>query len=222
LRFFYDNFLPLLTSANLLALLISIFVYVRAKASPQALLALGGNSGIFVYDFFIGHELNPRIGDFDFKYFCELRPGLIGWALLNFGLAAKQYEMKGSVHIGMILVCIFEGIYVLDALYFEPAILTTMDITTDGFGFMLAFGDLSWVPFIYSTQARYLVDNDPGYGLDSSPTSIAFVTLIVGLKVLGYWMFRGSNSEKNAFRTNPNDPSISRKFRLYFFRNLMD
>ena len=36
----------------------------------------------------------------------------------------------------------------------RQAILTTMDITTDGFGFMLAFGDLSWVPFTYSLQAR--------------------------------------------------------------------
>lgn len=35
-----------------------------------------GNS---VYDFFLGRELNPRLGSFDFKYFCELRPGLIGW-----------------------------------------------------------------------------------------------------------------------------------------------
>lgn len=47
----------------------------------------------------------------------------------------------------------------LDALWFEPAILTTMDITTDGFGFMLAFGDLAWVPFTYSLQARVLVDH---------------------------------------------------------------
>lgn len=41
----------------------------------------------------------------------------------------------------------------------ERAILTTMDITTDGFGFMLAFGDLSWVPFTYTLQARYLVSD---------------------------------------------------------------
>jgi hypothetical protein len=27
-----------------------------------------------------------------------------------------------------------------------------MDITTDGFGFMLAFGDLAWVPFTYTLQ----------------------------------------------------------------------
>ena len=42
--------------------------------------------------------------------------------------------------------------YVWDALYNEKAILTTMDITTEGFGYMLAFGDLTWVPFIYSCQ----------------------------------------------------------------------
>ena len=33
-----------------------------------------------------------------------------------------------------------------------------MDIIHDGFGFMLAFGDLGWVPFVYTLQARYLVD----------------------------------------------------------------
>jgi hypothetical protein len=41
-------------------------------------------SGNAVYDFFIGRELNPRIGTFDLKYFCELRPGLIGWVCLFF------------------------------------------------------------------------------------------------------------------------------------------
>ena len=54
----------------------------------------------------------------------------------------------------MACVNIFQAVYVWDALYQEQAILTTMDITTDGFGFMLAFGDLSWVPFTYSLQAR--------------------------------------------------------------------
>lgn len=32
-----------------------------------------------------------------------------------------------------------------------------MDIVHDGFGFMLAFGDLCWVPFTYSLQAYFLV-----------------------------------------------------------------
>ena len=44
-----------------------------------------------------------------------------------------------------------------------------MDIIHDGFGFMLVFGDLVWVPFTYCLQARYLVDhpqkNMPDYCL---------------------------------------------------------
>lgn len=39
--------------------------------------------GNIFYDFFMGHELNPRIGNFDLKYFCELRPGLIGWVSIK-------------------------------------------------------------------------------------------------------------------------------------------
>lgn len=39
----------------------------------------------------------------------------------------------------------------------QEAILTTMDIVHDGFGFMLAFGDLAWVPFTYGLQAIFLV-----------------------------------------------------------------
>ena len=34
-----------------------------------------------------------------------------------------------------------------------------MDVVVEGFGFMLAFGDLAWVPGTYATQARYLVAN---------------------------------------------------------------
>jgi len=83
----------------------------------------------------------------------------------------------------------------------ESAILTTMDITTDGFGFMLAFGDLAWVPFTYSLQARYLVDH---YRHLSWPM-VGFVIL---LKVAGYAIFRGANGQKDTFRTNHNDPSV--------------
>jgi len=73
-----------------------------------------------IYDFFIGRELNPRIGDFDLKFFCELRPGLIGWVVINFGLIAKQAEKSNdNVSIGLILVAVFQFYYVLDAMMSE-------------------------------------------------------------------------------------------------------
>ena len=37
----------------------------------------------------LGRELNPRIGSLDLKEFCELRPGLIGWCVLNLGLSVS-------------------------------------------------------------------------------------------------------------------------------------
>ena len=45
-----------------------------------------------MYDFFIGRELNPRFpgSTFDIKVFCELRPGLIGWTVLNLAMASAQ------------------------------------------------------------------------------------------------------------------------------------
>jgi hypothetical protein len=61
----------------------------------------------------------------------------------------------------MLMINAFQLLYVADALWFEPSILTTMDITSEGFGFMLAFGDLVWVPFTYCTQAKYISEHNP-------------------------------------------------------------
>ncbi len=89
-----------------------------------------------------------------------------------------------------------------DALHSERAILTTMDITTDGFGFMLAFGDLAWVPFIYSLQTRYLVDRDPHL-------SVWSISVICSVYLLRYYIFRSANSQKDVFRRNPLDPEVA-------------
>ena len=32
----------------------------------------------------------PQIGSFDLKEFCELYPGIIGWAIVNLAMAHKQ------------------------------------------------------------------------------------------------------------------------------------
>jgi hypothetical protein len=75
-----------------------------------------------------------------------------------------------------------------------------MDITTDGFGFMLSFGDLVWVPFTYGLQARYLAFHPIDLGL-------AATVGIVIVKLLGVWAFRGANGEKFDFRNGRNPKS---------------
>lgn len=196
----------------LIAFSLACFVYIRSfsvKPGNKDLreLAAGGHSGNFLYDWFIGRELNPRVtipllGEIDIKSFCELRPGLFGWILLDVTFIAHQYKAHGYVTDSIILVTIFQALYVFDSFYMEPAILTTMDITTDGFGLMLAFGDLVWVPFIYSIQARYLAVYPLSLGLYGNVGVLA----ILGL---GYWIFRSTNNQKNRFRTDPNDPRVA-------------
>lgn len=203
LSYVYDHFLQLALAAIVFSVLLSVYLYMRALRAPWDELS-PASSGNVIYDFFIGRELNPRIGIFDLKYFCELRPGLIGWVVIN--LVMLLTEMKDRDHatpsLAMILVNSFQLLYVVDALWNEEAVLTTMDITQDGFGFMLAFGDLVWVPFIYSFQAFYLVHHP-------NEVSWPVASLIIAVKLCGYVIFRCANSQKNAFRKNPTDPKLA-------------
>mmetsp|Transcript_16822 Transcript_16822/g.22563 ORF Transcript_16822/g.22563 Transcript_16822/m.22563 type:complete len:443 (-) Transcript_16822:37-1365(-) len=203
LTLLYDYYAELALCTIGLSFLLSFYLYFTSFAQSK-LLAKGGNTGYATYDFFMGRELNPRSlnNTFDWKEFCELRPGLMGWMILNLAMMQKQYDNLGYVTGSMILINIFQGVYVWDALYQEKAILTTMDITTDGFGFMLAFGDLAWVPFTYSLQSRYLVDNDPHLSLPA-------LLLILITNMAGYTIFRSANSQKDAFRRNPADKAVS-------------
>ncbi|XP_053460026.1 delta(14)-sterol reductase LBR isoform X2 [Nycticebus coucang] len=203
LSYVYSHFLQFALAATIFSVVLSVYLYVRSLKAPRSELS-PASSGNAVYDFFIGHELNPRIGTFDLKYFCELRPGLIGWVVINLVmlLAEMKVQERTAPSLAMVLVNSFQLLYVVDALWNEEALLTTMDIIHDGFGFMLAFGDLVWVPFIYSFQAFYLVSHPNG-------VSWPMASLIIVLKVCGYVIFRCANSQKNAFRKNPSDPKLA-------------
>ncbi|XP_029470002.1 delta(14)-sterol reductase [Rhinatrema bivittatum] len=202
LSYIHDHFLQLAVSASAISLVLSFLLYAKSVCAEESALSPGGNSGNPVYDFFIGHELNPRFGTFDLKYFCELRPGLIGWGMINLAMLMKETELRGSPSLAMILVNAFQLLYVVDALWNEEAILTTIDIIHDGFGFMLVFGDLAWVPFTYSLQAYFLVNH---------PHELSMLSAIgiLALNTLGYAIFRGANSQKNTFRRSPTDPRVA-------------
>uniref|UniRef100_A0A3P8WBU3 Delta(14)-sterol reductase TM7SF2 n=1 Tax=Cynoglossus semilaevis TaxID=244447 RepID=A0A3P8WBU3_CYNSE len=201
--YLFELLLPLAVCATVLSFLLATYLYIRSFSAPPHALAPGGNTGNPLYDFYIGRELNPRIGNFDLKYFCELRPGLIGWVVINLGMLMKEVELRGSPSLAMILVNSFQLLYVTDALWNEEAVLTTMDIVHDGFGFMLAFGDLAWVPFTYSLQAIFLV-------MHPQHLSLLRAAAIITLNGIGYYIFRKSNSQKNQFRRDPTHPSVAK------------
>ena len=192
---FHDHFGPLLTVGHIFAFAFSLILYFYGKATSEG----GRLTGKPLYDYFMGTARNPRIGDFDFKLFFEARPGLILWVLINLSFAAKQYELHGTVTTPMLLVCGFQLLYVVDYFVHEKAILATMDIKHENFGWMLCWGDFPWVPFVYSLQAMYLV---------SHTHELAWwaIAAILALNMGGYFLFRSVNSQKDRFREHPDDP----------------
>jgi delta14-sterol reductase len=160
-----------------------------------------------IYDYFIGRELNPRItlpfiGEIDIKTFLGMRPGLTGWLLLNLAFVAKQHRAYGYISDSILAVTAVQGYYVLEGQYAEDGILGMMDFKSDGLGFMLTFGDIVWVPFLYSTMCRYLST----YPVHLGPYGLAAVTVTFAI---GVYIFRASNAQKILFRKNPDDPAFN-------------
>jgi delta14-sterol reductase len=207
--FIEENYLQLYTANLILTFAIAIFVYVRSFSvkpgnSELRELARGGHTGNIMYDFFIGRELNPRItlpffGEIDIKVWLEMRPGLTGWILLNCAFVAKQYRTYGYLSDSIVFVAIVQAFYTLDGQYGESGMLVMMDTITDGLGFMLTFGDLIWVPFLYSMQTRYLSI----YPLQLGWVGVSAVSAVFAV---GLYIFRASNTQKRVFRMQPDHP----------------
>uniref|UniRef100_A0A670ZLQ1 Delta(14)-sterol reductase TM7SF2 n=1 Tax=Pseudonaja textilis TaxID=8673 RepID=A0A670ZLQ1_PSETE len=197
LSYIYDHILQLAFAATVLAFGLSVLLYFKALLAPETALAPSGNSG--------------RASSFLILSLFEDKPVFIAGlsvsspppqALINMAMLVKETELRGSPSLAMILVNAFQFLYVVDALWHEEAVLTTMDIVQDGFGFMLAYGDLAWVPFLYSLQSCFLVTHP-------QKLSLPLAGGIVLLNALGYSIFRGANSQKNTFRRNPADPRVA-------------
>jgi delta14-sterol reductase len=210
--FITDNYLQLLWGNIILAYAISVITYVasfsvKPNDPTQRELAVGGHTGVAIYDFFIGRELNPRvnvplIGEVDVKAWLEMRPGLTGWLLLNLAFVAKQWRNYGYLSDSICFISAVQAYYVLEGQYAESGILGMMDITTDGLGFMLTFGDIVWVPFLYTTQVRYLSTYPVHLGWRG--LAIVSMTFAVGL-----FIFRSANSQKARFRKDPTAPEFA-------------
>ncbi|OBT51657.1 hypothetical protein VE04_08488, partial [Pseudogymnoascus sp. 24MN13] len=189
--YIWDNYTQIVTANMLIAFTLATFVYIRSFSvkpgnKDMRELAAGGQLR--------QHAIRLSSAS------CVL--DVLGGSVLDGGVLAHQYKTYGYVTDSIILITLFQALYVFDSFYMEPSMLTTMDITTDGFGFMLSFGDLAWVPFIYSLQARYLAVYPLTLGLSGNAGVLAILSL-------GYYIFRSANNQKNRFRTDPSDPRIA-------------
>jgi Delta14-sterol reductase len=190
-----DNYAELFAAANTFALLLSVYLFVVGRLS-RAKNWLSHRS--VVEDFVMGAELNPHILGVDVKFF-SYRPSMAGWLLLNLSFLAKQYDTLGFVTGRMLLYQLLTAWYVWDYFVHESKMVHTWDIIAEHFGLMLVWGDYVFIPFGFSVQNFFLLR-------DTRPVSFIEVTIILAVFTVGFAIFRGANSQKHKFKTDPTAP----------------
>ncbi|KAL3424096.1 ergosterol biosynthesis ERG4/ERG24 family protein [Phlyctema vagabunda] len=200
---FIDEFGPLMSVAIISGFIVSFAAYFSALARG----AQHRMTGYPIYDFFMGAELNPRIGILDFKMFFEVR---LPWYILfglSCGAAARQWEQYGyvSAEVGLLVMAHF--LYANACSKGEECIVTTWDMYYEKWGFMLIFWNLAGVPLSYCHCTIYLANHPPStYKWNSYFMAFLYVAYL-----FMYWIWDTTNSQKNRFRQQERGTFVPRK-----------
>ncbi|KXS20940.1 7-dehydrocholesterol reductase [Gonapodya prolifera JEL478] len=220
-----DHYSSLLWACCAAGYIVATYAYIKARVAPTH-PEDRKFTGNFVFDYFWGVEFNPReqwfpkIGQnasgegLDWKLYWVGRHGMMGWSLINLSLAVYQHRFLAAhpghpskfspvalpSHItnSMVLLNVLHTIYIADFFYNEDWYLRTIDIAHDHFGFMFAWGDSTWLTFMYALQSFYLINNP----IELPPV---YFWTVAALGFVGYAIFRITNAQKDLARsTNGN------------------
>ncbi|MBN3294140.1 LBR protein, partial [Polypterus senegalus] len=193
---------PIISATIVVSLILSYIWYLKSFWASEKELVDYGEKGNFLQDFFLGREIDPRIGKIDIKQFCMVRIGFIGWGLVNVSFLMTDIERNGTPSLSLLLVVTFQLLYVLDTCIDEESILFTKEYTEDGIGFTMTLGEFLWIPFFSTLQAYYLLHR---------PFQLCYwaVPPILLLYLAGFAIYYLSGEQKDGYRLNPKDPAYS-------------
>ena len=153
----YERFGELLATSSVLALAICGWLYVKGLRFPSSSDA--GGTGNFLWDFYWGTELHPRMFGVELKQLFNCRFAMMGWSLIVLSYAAAQIEHQGQLSTSM-LVCVgLQVVYVLKFFVWEGGYFNSLDIMHDRLGFYICWGVCGWLPIVYALAALYLVEH---------------------------------------------------------------
>jgi len=112
--------------------------------------------GKFLFDFFYGVELHPRLFGYNLKQLINCRIGMIGWIAAEWCFAAKQYQMLGYLSNSMLVSVAIQTIYIFKFFVWEDGYFGSIDIMHDKLGFYIFWGIMAWVPSLYTLIVFYL------------------------------------------------------------------
>ncbi|MEM9067667.1 MAG: hypothetical protein AAGE52_04150 [Myxococcota bacterium] len=197
------HFWSVFVVANLWAVVITLYLFFEGRRRP---VERSGPLPAVLHDLWFGPELNPTLAGVDLKMFMY-HPSLIGLAVMNAAFAFAQFETYGALSAEMVLYQGFTWAYLFTHYLKEHFMLSTWDIIAEHFGFMLTWGDLVYVPFLYSLVGWWVLPH--GWVLENGTWRheawpLWALASLLGFHVFSHWVFRGSNWQKDRFKRDPN------------------
>ncbi|MFT7620996.1 MAG: 7-dehydrocholesterol reductase [Myxococcota bacterium] len=158
----WHHFGGLIGALNVLALVVCLALYFKGRFAPSG--PDHSHTGNFIFDYYWGTELYPRVLGFDVKQFTNCRFGMMGWPVILVSFAAAQGELTGSISDAMLVSVGIQLVYIAKFFWWETGYLASMDIQVDRAGYYICWGCLVWVPAIYTSHTCYMVQNPHTFG----------------------------------------------------------
>ena len=200
----YDNFGDILGALNFTALVFCLVLYFKGKYAPSS--TDKGSTGNFLFDYYWGTELYPRILGWDVKQFTNCRFGMTGWAIAVTSFAFAQQRIYGHADLSIIISAALVVIYLFKFFIWEQGYMRSMDIIVDRAGFYICWGCLVWVPAVYTSPVMFMVLHPVGL-----PLWLAVVIFGAGLAaiLINYWadmqrqMVRNTDGKTSIWGADP-------------------
>ncbi|MFW6049542.1 MAG: hypothetical protein ACODAU_00120 [Myxococcota bacterium] len=192
------HFWSLLIVANVVALAITLALFFSARRRPDRMAVPhpeGNRLPRTLQDLWFGAELNPTWLGVDLKMYMY-HPSLIGTYLIVLSFAYAQHERLGELTPQTWCFVGFWFGYLFTHYVKEEFMLSTWDVISENFGFMLVWGDLVYVPFLYSLPGWWLVG-------DTEAWAVWQWAPLVGFYLLCLWVFREANWQKERYKRDP-------------------
>ena len=189
----YDLFGEMLVAMSMFAFFFCIFLTFKGLYFPTD--SDSGSTGSFLYDFYWGTELYPKLGPLNVKQFTNCRFGMMAWALLPVVFACYQYERDGFLADSALACVVLMCAYNAKFFYWETGYFNSMDIMHDRAGYYICWGCLVWVPSLYVSPALYICSVKPAAHLG---TTKFFTIVLAGL--LSIWINYDSDRQRQETR----------------------
>lgn len=156
----YDRYGELLATSSIAAFALCIALYFKGTFAPSTNDA--SRSHNFVFDFFWGVELDPRLFGVELKQWINSRVAMMGWSIAVLSFAWTQVDRMGRLDPGLAVATFLQLAYIFKFFVWERGYFHSLDVAHDRFGFYVCWGVLAWLPAVYPIGPLCLVQRPSG------------------------------------------------------------